>query len=180
MKALASLLSIFAEHLSMKSNEIALQLDQAESPIIARAREFIQQNYRQKLSLEIVSRSVHMDRFYLCRQFNRLTGVTFTAYLSRLRVEKAKNLLLNPNLRVSEIAFEVGFQSLSNFNLVFKRIVGESATAYRGRISIAPSACRSACSDLSDRKRSPSEMKRFLQQPVGTRRERELGLMPSN
>ena len=52
-------------------------------------------------------------------------------FLSRVRIEKSKNLLLNPNLRVSEIAFEVGFQSLTHFNRVFKKILGQSPTEYR-------------------------------------------------
>jgi len=46
-------------------------------------------------------------------------------------MEKCKNLLLNPNLRVSEIAFESGFQSITNFNRVFKKILGQSPTDYR-------------------------------------------------
>ena len=136
MAAFVRLLLIFAEHLSIKSNQIALQLNLAESPVIARAREFIQQHYQSRLSLQLVAQAVHVDRFHLCRLFKNFTGVSFTAYVSRLRVETAKNLLLNPNLTVSEIAFEVGFQSISHFNLVFKRIVGESAGAYRRRISI--------------------------------------------
>jgi AraC-like DNA-binding protein len=63
--------------------------------------------------------------------FKKATGINFTDYLSRVRIEKAKNLLLNPNLRVSEIAYEVGFQSLTHFNRVFKRVVGQSPTEYR-------------------------------------------------
>jgi AraC-like DNA-binding protein len=54
--------------------------------------------------------------------------------VSRLRIEKAKALLLNPNLRISEIAYEVGFQSLTHFNRVFKRILGRSPTEYRLRL----------------------------------------------
>ena len=65
------------------------------------------------------------------------TGINFTEYVSRLRTEKAKNLLLNPNLRVSEIAYEVGFQSLTHFNRVFKKVVGESPTEYRGHLRMA-------------------------------------------
>jgi AraC-like DNA-binding protein len=52
-----------------------------------------------------------------------------------VRTERAKNLLLNPNLRVSEIAYEVGFQSLTHFNRVFKRILGRSPTDYRAQLS---------------------------------------------
>src|SRR4029434_1902328 len=64
----------------------------------------------------------------------KATGVNFTEYLSRVRIEKAKNLLLNPNLRISEIAYEVGFQSLTHFNRVFKKVAGESPTEYRMRL----------------------------------------------
>jgi AraC-like DNA-binding protein len=46
-------------------------------------------------------------------------------------LEKAKNLLLNPNFRISEIAYEVGFQSLTHFNRAFKNVAGESPTEYR-------------------------------------------------
>ena len=49
-------------------------------------------------------------------------------------LSKAKNLLLNPNVRVGEIAYEVGFQSLTHFNRVFKRILGQSPTEYRSKL----------------------------------------------
>jgi AraC-like DNA-binding protein len=54
--------------------------------------------------------------------------------LARVRVEKVKNLLLNPHKRVSEAAYEAGFQSLSQFNRVFRRIAGLSPTVYRERL----------------------------------------------
>jgi AraC-like DNA-binding protein len=63
--------------------------------------------------------------------FKKVTGINFTDFLTRMRLERAKNLLLNPNMRISEIAFEVGFQSLTHFNRVFKRILGQSPTDYR-------------------------------------------------
>jgi AraC-like DNA-binding protein len=63
--------------------------------------------------------------------------LNFTEYVARVRTEKAKNLLLNPNLRISEIAFEVGFQSLTHFNRVFKKVAGHSPTQYRGQFLAA-------------------------------------------
>ena len=66
--------------------------------------------------------------------FKTATGINFTEYLARVRVEKAKNLLLNPNHRISEVAFASGFQSLSHFNRVFRRIAGESPTRYRDKL----------------------------------------------
>jgi AraC-like DNA-binding protein len=75
-----------------------------------------------------------MSAFYFCKTFKKATGMTFTDYLARVRVEKVKNLLLNPHKRVSEAAYEVGFQSLSQFNRVFRRIAGEAPTTYRDRL----------------------------------------------
>jgi AraC-like DNA-binding protein/ligand-binding sensor protein len=129
--AMVKLLEIFAQHLSTLSNQIALQEANAEPPIIHRAKEFIETHKSDPISLSEVARALNVSTFYFCKLFKKATGINFTEYLSRVRIEKAKNLLLNPNLRVSEIAYEVGFQSLTHFNRVFLRIVGRSPTAYR-------------------------------------------------
>ncbi|MFO1496963.1 MAG: helix-turn-helix domain-containing protein [Verrucomicrobiota bacterium] len=128
------LLSIFAEHLSMVSNQVVVQQQTAEPPVITRAKQFIQEHQGEDLSLGQVAKAVNTSTFYFCKMFKKATGVNFTDYLSRVRIEKAKNLLLNPNLRISEIAYEVGFQSLTHFNRVFKKIVGQSPTEYRGHL----------------------------------------------
>lgn len=137
MESVAILLGVFADHLAIQSNRIAVQQASAEPPIITRAKRYIEEHHREDLSLGQVAASVHTSLFYFCKLFKRHTGVSFTEYVSRLRTEKAKNLLLNPNLRVSEIAYEVGFQSLTHFNRVFKRVVHESPTAYRARLRSA-------------------------------------------
>ena len=129
--SVVKLLGIFAQHLSVLSNQIAVQQANTEPTSIIRAREFIQEHQTEDLSLGQVAKAVNMSTFYFCKMFKKITGVNFTDYLSRVRIEKSKNLLLNPNLRVSEIAFEVGFQSLTHFNRVFKKILGQSPTEYR-------------------------------------------------
>jgi AraC-like DNA-binding protein/ligand-binding sensor protein len=131
------LLTIFAEHLSMVSNQILVREQNAEPPVIARAKQFIAEHQTEELSLEQVASAVHTSKFYFCKMFKKVTGINFTDYLSRLRTERAKNLLLNPNLRVSEIAYEVGFQSLTHFNRVFKRVLGRSPTDYRNQLAHA-------------------------------------------
>jgi AraC-like DNA-binding protein/ligand-binding sensor protein len=136
-ESVVRLLSIFAEHLSMISNRIVLQEQNAEPPVIVRAKQFITEHQTEELSLDQVAKSVHTSKFYFCKMFKKATGINFTDYLSRVRTERAKSLLLNPNLRVSEIAYEVGFQSLTHFNRVFKRILGQSPTDYRGQLARA-------------------------------------------
>jgi AraC-like DNA-binding protein/ligand-binding sensor protein len=130
-EAMVKLLTIFAQHLSMLSNQVVVQQENAEPPVITRAKEFIQEHQTENLRLGHVARACNTSTFYFCKMFKKVTGINFTDYLSRVRIERSKNLLLNPNLRVSEIAFEVGFQSLTHFNRVFKKILGQSPTEYR-------------------------------------------------
>lgn len=132
--SMVDLLTIFSRHLSLVANQVAVRQENAEAPMITRAKSFIKENQTEDLSLGQVAKAVNTSTFYFCKMFKKATGLNFTEYLSRVRVEKAKNLLLNPNLRVSEIAFEVGFQSLTHFNRVFRRIVGESPTDFRSHL----------------------------------------------
>ncbi len=134
MRATAHLLSVFADHLRTKGNQIALQASNSEPPVIAKAKQYIEAHYTEELSLGQVAAAVHMSLFYFCKVFKKATGINFTEFVSRTRTEKAKNLLLNPNLRVSEIAYEVGFQSLTHFNRIFKKVVGQSPTEYREQL----------------------------------------------
>ena len=133
-ESVIKLLSIFAQHLSMLSNQILVQHQNAEPPVITRAKAFIQENQTESLHLGQVAKAVNTSPFYFCKIFKKATGLNFTDYVSRIRIERSKNLLLNPNLRVSEIAFEVGFQSLTHFNRVFKNTVGHSPTHYREQL----------------------------------------------
>jgi AraC-like DNA-binding protein/ligand-binding sensor protein len=133
-EGVVKLLAIFAQHISMVSNQVLVQHENAELPAISRAKQFIHDNQAENLSLGQVAKAVNMSTFYFCKMFKRAAGLNFTEYVSRVRVEKAKNLLLNRNLRVSEIAYEVGFQSLTHFNRVFKKITGQSPTEYRGQL----------------------------------------------
>lgn len=136
-EAALNLLHIFADHLGMVSNQIMVRNANAEPPMITRAKQFIEEHYQEDLSLGLVSRAVNTSTFYFCKMFKKGTGINFTDYLSRIRIEKAKNLLLNPNLRISEIAYEVGFQSLTHFNRIFKKLAGQSPTQYREHLPAA-------------------------------------------
>jgi AraC-like DNA-binding protein/ligand-binding sensor protein len=133
-ESILRLLTIFAQHLSTLSNQLMVTAETEESPAMAKARIFIAERHAEEISLAQVAGAVNMSAFYFCKVFKKATGMTFTDYLARVRVEKIKNLLLNPHKRVSEAAYEAGFQSLSQFNRVFRRITGEAPSAYRERL----------------------------------------------
>jgi AraC-like DNA-binding protein/ligand-binding sensor protein len=126
-KAMIRLLTIFAQHLSMVCNQVLIQQQNAEPPKITKAKQYIHERQAEDISLTEVARAVNTSSFYFCKMFKKYTGLNFTDYVARVRIEKAKNLLLNPNLRVSEVAYEVGFQSLTHF----RKQCGISPTEYR-------------------------------------------------
>jgi len=128
--AMLRLLSIFAQHLSILSNQLVVRREKDESANMARARQFIEKHQAEPLSLGRVAQAANISRYYFCKMFKKATGMNFIDYLSRVRVEKSKTLLLNPNSRISEAAFASGFQSMTNFNRAFRRIVGHSPTQF--------------------------------------------------
>ena len=134
--ATVKLLETFAKHLSLVANQIVVQEEEAESPLVRRARAYILANQADPIDLAKVAQAMHVSTFYFCKLFKKATGLTFTEYLSRVRVEKAKHLLLNPHLRISEIAYDVGFQSLTHFNRVFRQVAGQSPSEYREAKSV--------------------------------------------
>jgi AraC-like DNA-binding protein len=128
------LLALIAEHLSSLSNQLTVQQAAGELPVIVQARAYIARHQTEEISLGEVAKAVNVSAFYFCKIFRKVTGLTFVNYLARLRVERVKELLLDPHKRISEAAFQAGFQSLSQFNRVFRRIEGQAPTAYRERL----------------------------------------------
>lgn len=110
---------------------LAVNFGRALPPQIIKAKEFIAANYKETFDLEDVANVAGLSPFYFCKMFKKVTGDHFTVYVNRVRTENAKVLLLNPNLRVNEVAYECGFQSLTHFNRIFKKFAGVSPTEYR-------------------------------------------------
>ena len=103
----------------------------AEPTEIWKTRRYISEHLDEKISLTEVARLVKRNPTYLSQRFKEVTGESFVAYVARTRIEKAFELLQDPRKRVSEIAFASGFQSLSQFNRVFKKRCGESPRDFR-------------------------------------------------
>jgi len=134
------LLEIFAKHLGECANHLIQQRTQTEPLSVKRARTYIAEHAEDDLSLARIAKAVNVSANYFSTLFKQATGLNFADYVARVRIEKTKNLLLNPNLRISEIAFEVGFQSLSQFNRSFRRIAGVSPKEYRNSNALSSAA----------------------------------------
>ena len=124
--------------LSAGEFENASSRNRAEPVAIWKARKYIEEHSGEELSLPRVAKAVNIHPNYLSEKFKQVTGIKFVEYIARARFNTACDLLRNGNLRVSEIAFAAGFQSLSQFNRVFKRFSGKSPTQYRAAAVGAP------------------------------------------
>ncbi|HEX6035094.1 MAG TPA: AraC family transcriptional regulator [Anaerolineales bacterium] len=98
-----------------------------------RARELMDAQYTQPLDLDALARTANFSRYHFLRAFRRAFHVTPHEYLTRKRIERAKELLAQSELTVTEICFEVGFESLGSFSTLFHKSVGWSPSIYRAR-----------------------------------------------
>lgn len=130
-QSMVTLLQSFSEQLSEHADSMAIIEDGSEPAGIAKARKFIHENLDQPLTLGQVARQAGLSESHFCRLFKEFSGLTLTDYVNRCRIEWAKRELLRPEVRISEIAFLIGYQSLSQFNRSFVRITGQSPTLFR-------------------------------------------------
>lgn len=129
--SMITLLESFANQLGHHAESLAIIEEGSEPAAIAKTRKYIHEHLDSRLPLGTVARVAGLSESHFCRLFKDATGLTLTDYVNRCRVEWAKKELLRPEMRVSEIAFLVGYQSLSQFNRSFARIVGTSPTRWR-------------------------------------------------
>lgn len=101
-----------------------------------RAYEYLYSHFQESFSLEDLAGYVGMNKTALCRSFKRQTGVTLFEFVNRLRIEKACGLLRNSEMTVSQIAFQVGFNTFSHFSTQFSKIVNLTPTEYREKVNI--------------------------------------------
>jgi AraC-like DNA-binding protein/ligand-binding sensor protein len=133
--AIVRLLTFFAEQFSALTNQHVLERQNAEPPLVQKARQYIEEHKADQLSLSDVAKAAGASVFHFCKVFHKSTGLKFTDYVARVRLEDARTQLLNPNRRISEVAYDVGFQSLTQFNRMFKRVFGQSPTEFRAHLT---------------------------------------------
>jgi two-component system, response regulator YesN len=99
--------------------------------LINRALNYIDNHYDEKLSLEDVAKKLHLSKHYLCNAFKKATGENMSLYINKLRIEKAKRLLMESDGRAKEIFEEVGYSNQQYFSKVFKKITGMTIMEYK-------------------------------------------------
>lgn len=107
---------------------------EASSFLVNNALKYMEEHYREKLKLQDVADQVYVSQWHLSKLLNRYKEQSFSDILNNIRIEKAKELLKDPSLRIGDIADMVGFLDMAHFSRVFKKQVGISANEYRNKI----------------------------------------------
>jgi AraC-like DNA-binding protein len=104
---------------------------------LCRARDFLGASYRERLTLEDGAKQACLSPFHFSRLFARAFGETPHEFVTRLRIETAKRLLLAGNHSVTDICFDVGYESLGSFSTKFRSLTGLSPSAFRRQARIS-------------------------------------------
>lgn len=122
------LVSLFKETMSLRDGQTASKYSQ----VLEEAMAFIRENYaKEEISLNTVASRVNISPSYFSSIFSQEMGVTFVEYLTSVRMERAKELLMCSNMKTSEIGYEVGYKDSHYFGYLFKKTVGCTPKEYR-------------------------------------------------
>lgn len=128
---LRSIVNLLLDFTGKVIAEIGIVKYSSSKLITSRALNFIDNNYDQKISLEDVAAELNLSKHYLCNIFKKEKGETMSLYINKLRIEKAKKMLLKTDLKIKEIFEEVGYSNQQYFSKVFKKITGMTIMEYR-------------------------------------------------
>ena len=132
----AALKNILQEALIGIINLLDGQTSQQSNQIIAKAIQMIKAKYREDLTLDDVAEELDISLFYLSKLFRKETGVSFTEYLTQIRIDHAKMLLEDGKMSVKEVAYSTGFNSQSYFSKIFKKYTGQSPSSINSKDKI--------------------------------------------
>lgn len=134
LAAARQVLGGWAQHLARMADTGHSRPRRREPACVARARQLVVGNLEAIPTTRCAAREAHVTEPYFCRVFRTATGMTFSEYVARCHVELAREILHNPNFRVTDVAYAAGFQSIPHFNHTFKRYTGLSPSGYRASL----------------------------------------------
>lgn len=106
-----------------------------------RAQAYMEGNIGERLSLADIAGAAHLSRSHFARAFRVTTGLSVMGYLRSLRIERAKTLLIEHELRIAELSAQLGFAHHSHFTRLFRREVGMAPSAYAHLFGLPVAAC---------------------------------------
>ena len=102
--------------------------------LIDKIVDYLEKNYAQEITLDTLAKRFYISKYEISRMFTKNVGISFIEYLTRVRIENSKKLLLDTSLSITQISELAGFNSSSNFARVFKKITGVAPVQYRKNV----------------------------------------------
>ena len=137
LHAVETLLEMFAQYLAECGQRLLLEEAGQKSPLLQKIEAHFAEQGDRATTVRELADHLHISPCHFCKLFKKQTGLTFTEYRTELRIEAARRLLLNRHLRISEVAFEAGFDSIPYFNRAFRRLAGCSPSEFRARQGVS-------------------------------------------
>ncbi|WP_026495492.1 response regulator transcription factor [Butyrivibrio sp. WCD3002] len=104
-----------------------------ESVIVARISQYVEEHFREQIGRDEIAEQLHYSKNYLSRIFSSRLGISVREYINGYRIEEAKRILLTTDVPVGDIALDVGFDSMTYFSTIFKKVTGETPSQYRSK-----------------------------------------------
>lgn len=121
----------------LSSGAFMLCSDKNDCERMNKVYQFIMDNYAQDPSLDDVASIAHMSTTAFCRYFKSRTNKTYTQFLNEVKIGNACKLLIDNELSISQVCFEIGFNNFTHFNTNFKRIIGVTPSQYQDKHTLA-------------------------------------------
>ena len=131
IEALVDLIGLAGKYILENENKLLFLESVNEKKKTLAARQYIEQNYKKKLTIDKIANSVFLSPSHFSHMFKQEVGSSPINYLNRFRIDKAKEILESSKTSITKIAYSVGFQSLPHFNRIFKNMVKISPRLYR-------------------------------------------------
>ena len=121
----------FLEKMQEACRNVTVKKEEHANSIIQKAKAYIDETYSKDISLDDISRQMNLSPYYFSKLFKEETGENFIEYLTKLRIQKAKELLVDKEKSMKEICGQVGYSDPNYFSRIFKKSVGVTPTEYR-------------------------------------------------
>ena len=127
-------MAVNEEYKILNAEGYALEVEKSDNDRINVIYDYVQNNYKEPITLKEIADMVSMTVPSFCRYFKKIAGKNFTKFVNEIRIVNACKMLTEKEDTISTVAFESGFNNFSHFNRQFKLITGESPTAFRKKI----------------------------------------------
>lgn len=131
LNELVTLFTLLINYIAEMETKMLFLNKTKDNDVICKTKGYILHNYMEPIHLNEIAKFVAISPEYLCRLFKKATGNTITEYINILRMENAKKILKSSDVKISGVAMETGFKSVSYFNRMFKKILGISPREFR-------------------------------------------------